>query len=951
MDMASNRESGERRLLIERTALLEATADGIYAIDAAGDCTFINQAAAAMLGFDPDECIGQDMHRLMHHHRPDGSPFPAAECPIYLTVLTGKGAWVDNEIAWRKDGTPISVEYATQPVVIEGRVEGVVVNMRDISERKRVQQRLEVQYAVSQVLATASNLSQAEMNVAGQQLLERIGTSLGWVHGTLWILDEAQQRLRCREIWQAPGFHDEGFEQASRDLAVVCGEGLPGQVWETGTPLSLPDIAALDYPRSAAARKADLHGAFAFPIATAHQFFGVIEFFTQLSTSADPELLRSTSALGQQIGQFVKRRRAEAELRASEARHRAVLETALDCIVGMDHEGRIVEWNAAAERTIGHARASVLGKPMAEILIPPSLREAHTRGMAHYLATGHGPILGQRIEIVCMRASGEEFPIELAVTRIPSDGPPLFTAYIRDITERKLAGQELQIAKETAEAANRAKSDFLASMSHELRTPLNAIIGYSEMLQEEAEGLGAASMGSDLRKVHSAGRHLLGLINDLLDLSKIEAGKMELYLETFALDDLIREVAGTVRLLVEKNGNTLEVELAPSLGLIYADLSKVRQSLLNLLSNAAKFTERGSIVLQSLRAETGDDVLLRVVDNGIGISPAQLGQLFQSFRQADSGTSRQFGGTGLGLVLTRRFCEMMGGEVTVDSEVGAGSTFTIRLPRRVSPDGAAGHSSPVLELKRKGTVLIIDDDPVSSDLMQRLLTREGFHAERAASGEEGLRLARAIRPTAITLDVIMPKMDGWAVLTALKADPELCEIPVIMLTMIDNRNLGYALGASDYLIKPVDRERLSAVLNRYRCEVPPCTALVIDDDSDAREILTQMLRREHWHVAEATNGRQALARLDEIQPELIILDLMMPEMDGFEFAHAVSRHPRWSRVPILVLTAKDVTPEDRARLNGSVERVLQKGAYNLDEMLEEIRRVVESCALRRENPV
>ncbi len=931
--MPSIPERNEHHLLVERTALLESAADGIYAIDLSGLCTFINRAAAEMLGYSVEECLGRNMHDLIHHHKSSGAVYKAEECPIYQTFVTGRGASVSDEVAWRKDGTEVPVEYSVEPVLIDGRAEAAVVNMRDVTDRKRAQHRLELQYGVSRVLAGAPDLERASM-----ALLAEIGSSLGWKFGTLWIADEKDGILRCDRIWQSPSRDYSSFSAATCELTLKRGEGLPGMVWDSAEPLWFEDIAATGYPRSEAAREANLHGAFAFPITAGTRVLGVIDFFSARRGVPDAGLLLTTAALGRQIGQFMERKLAEKHLLASEARNRAILETAIDCIIGIDQETRVVEFNPAAERTFGYTRAEALGEQISRLIIPPSLREAHLRGMAKYLETGEGPILGKRIEIVAMRSDGTEFPIELAVTRIPAEGPPFFTAYIRDITERKQAREELQQAKEVAELANQAKSDFLASMSHELRTPLNAIIGYSEMLQEESEALGAGSLNSDLRKIHSAGRHLLGLINDVLDLSKIEAGKMDLFLESFELDALVSEVAGTVAPLMEKNGNQFKVEVDADVGAVYADLSKLRQSLFNLVANAAKFTEKGFVSLRVSHEAANDEVVFRISDTGIGITPEQMDRLFRPFQQGDSSTSRRFGGTGLGLVLTRRFCEMMGGEVTVESRDGEGSTFTIRIPRRV-PDIVEARPLSV-EGVTKGLVLIIDDDPVSSDLMHRLLTREGFDTRRAPNGEEGIEMARAHRPDAITLDVIMPRMDGWAVLAALKADPELCDIPVVMLTMVDNRNLGYALGASEYLVKPVDRDRLNKVLSRYTFQSSPGRVLVIDDDADARDLLRQMLEREKWEVREAANGQQALAELDLVAPDLVLLDLMMPEMDGFEFARAISRSPRWSQVPIIVLTAKDITSEDLARLNGSVDRVLQKGACDADEILEEIRRVV-----------
>jgi len=507
--------------------------------------------------------------------------------------------------------------------------------------------------------------------------------------------------------------------------------------------------------------------------------------------------------------------------------------------------------------------------------------------------------------------------------------------------------REIEDKSRQLEVAGRHKSEFLANMSHELRTPLNAIIGYSEMLQEEAAELGADGFVPDLKKIHAAGKHLLELINAVLDLSKIEAGKMELYLETFAVPTLIQDIAAVIKPLAAKNGNRLEVRCDAAAGTMRADLTKVRQALFNLLSNACKFTDHGIVSLTAARetAGGGDWITFGVTDTGIGMTPEQMTRLFQEFSQADAATTQKYGGTGLGLALSQRLCRMMGGDITVESEPGRGSTFAMRLPAEVAePREEAGAAAAAATPAGAGTVLVIDDEAAVRDLMQRALGREGFRVVTAAGGEEGLRLAREVRPEAITLDVLMPGLDGWAVLSALKADPALADIPVIMLTIMDDKNLGYALGAADYLTKPIDRERLSAVLKRYRRDLP---ILVVDDDPALRELLRRLLEREGYQVQEAENGRAALARLREAPPGLIVLDLMMPEMDGFDFVTAVRRDEAWRTIPIIVVTAKDLTPDDRQRLNGYVEAILQKGASSRDALLAEVRAMVAACVARR----
>ncbi len=512
------------------------------------------------------------------------------------------------------------------------------------------------------------------------------------------------------------------------------------------------------------------------------------------------------------------------------------------------------------------------------------------------------------------------------------------------LAESMKAAQE---AKIQAEEANTTKSKFLANMSHELRTPLNAIIGYSEMLVEEMTDLDTPDLIPDVQKIHGAGQHLLGLINNILDLSKVEAGKVELFLENFAIAPFVAEVTDTLRPLLTKNHNALVVQCPAAIGSMHADITKLRQSLFNLLSNASKFTENGTITLTVERQDVGW-ITFRVSDTGIGMTPQQQAKLFQSFTQADASTTRKYGGTGLGLVITQQFCTLMGGTIEVESEAGQGTTFTLRLPEQVqalqpersSQNGqsetGAGVSAMSASVAGASTILVIDDDPSVHDLMQRVLSREGFHVITAQSGQEGLRLAREQAPDVILLDVRMPNLNGWEVLSRLKSDPELASIPVVMVTIDDDQALGSALGAVDYLLKPVDYDRLLTLLQPYRTDSSPHSVLVVEDNTDNREMICRQLTKAGWRVIEAENGLKALEAMQIEQPGIILLDLMMPEMDGFEFIRELRQRPHWRSLPVIVLTAKDLTIEERQWLDGQTQRIYQKGSSNRQLLLDEI---------------
>jgi PAS domain S-box-containing protein len=641
------------------------------------------------------------------------------------------------------------------------------------------------------LLDTMKDLAgELELSKVLQRVLERAVSLLSVTGGELATFDEARRDLVI------VASHNMGTNAVGSRMAL--GEGAMGQVADQKKPLIIPryqEWAA----RSAQYTQSTVQSVMAAPLLIGQRLVGVIA-----SVHSDPgrwfgpsdlrllELFAPEAAIAIENARLFSASRRQRQYFAELVRNSPV------AIVTLDMEHNVSGCNPAFEALYGYSESEVIGRNLDDLITDEATRAEAVGYTTQALGNQTVSAIGRR-----RRKDGTLVDVEVLGVPVVVDGERVgMMGLYHDITA-------LLAARREAEAANQAKSTFLAGMSHELRTPLNAILGYSEMLAEEARESGQESFVPDLEKIRSAGRHLLTLINDVLDLSKIEAGKMELYLETFEVRPMVETVAATVTPLVEKNGNRLELVLDGQLGVVHADQTRLRQILLNLLSNASKFTERGTITLAARReANGGGDTLVFVVsDTGIGMTEAQLGRLFQAFTQAEASTSSRYGGTGLGLAISRSFCEMMGGTIGVESATGKGTTFTVRLPAQVTGGvdrEAAGEEA--------GAILVIDDDARSRELLQRILGGAGLRVVVAADGAAGLELARGIEPSVITLDVMMPGMDGWAVLEALKADPATAAIPVIMVSVLDERQLGFALGAADYVTKPVDRQRLLAVI-------------------------------------------------------------------------------------------------------------------------------------------
>ncbi len=505
-------------------------------------------------------------------------------------------------------------------------------------------------------------------------------------------------------------------------------------------------------------------------------------------------------------------------------------------------------------------------------------------------------------------------------------------------------------AVKDAEEASKAKSSFLAKMSHELRTPLNAIIGYSEILREDAIDDGDARTAEDLDKVLNAARHLLGLINDVLDISKIEAGKMELYLETFDIAKIINEVIATAQPLVAKKGNVLTLDCPPDIGPMHADATKLRQMLLNLLSNASKFTENGTITLKITRVPDEDAIDLAVIDTGIGMNAEQLSRLFQAFSQADASTTSKYGGTGLGLAISKQFAQMMNGDITVTSAPGVGSTFAIRLPGRVetkkpkivNQTSQRLTRSPFPDQKRP-KILVVDDDKDIRTVITEILDQSGYEVFTASSGQQGLDLAGQILPNLIVLDLMMPGMDGWTVLTKLQHKPVLADIPVIILSGASGLEMAMSLGAAAVLFKPVDANQLTAEIAAQLAPLPPSYILLVEDDTDSRTLLTRLFDSEGWASRAAINGNAALRILKQSAPSMIVLDLKMAGMNGFELLEVITKNPAWSQIPVVIVTSMDLTSDMRDYLAPRTVAILYKGRFSRDDLVGLMRPTVQKA--------
>ncbi len=652
-------------------------------------------------------------------------------------------------------------------------------------------------------------------------------------------------------------------------------------------------------------------------------------------------------------------------LRESEDRLRlqsTALESAANAVVITDCEGRIIWVNPAFTRLTGYTLEEALGQN-------PRRLKSGVHGPSFYQDLWE-TILSGRVwhgEIINRRKDGSLYTEEMTITPVRDvDGEIThFIAIKQDITERKRAEGELRVAKEAAEAASRAKSQFLANMSHELRTPLNAIIGFSEILQGQAFGALNPKQARYVDNIVKSGRHLLQLVNDILDLTRVEAGKLELQYERFPVAQALQDILNVVRAQASKKNITLSLEVVDGVGQITADQIRFKQIMYNLLSNAVKFTPEGgkvTVVAKELRelrelmelplvppvpsVPSVPFVLVSVSDTGIGIAAEDMPRIWREFEQADQGMARRYEGAGLGLPLTKRLVELHGGRIWAESEgPGQGSTFTFVLPiadLRL-PICESQVETPKSQIEdRKSKILVVEDNPRANELLRIYLTQAGYEVHQAYDGEEGLKQARQCRPSVIVLDILLPRVGGWQVLDELKRHPETRDIPVVIVSIVEQQRLGFSLGAADYFVKPIDRARFLARLQtlipdlRSKIENRKSKILVVDDEPQAVELVTALLEPAGYEVLRAYGGQEGIDLALAERPDLVVLDLMMPQVSGFDVVRTLKAESATRDLPIVILTAKELTGEERHWLEEQVSLVARKGGFSPEELLRDI---------------
>lgn len=905
-------EEERNRVAQQMQVLLESTGQGIYGIDLQGNCTFINRATCEMIGYRPGEALGRNLHNLVHHHKPDGSIYPVDQCPIYRAFIKGEGCRVDTEVIWRRDGTPVPVEYSSFPILDGGKITGAVVTVVDITERKRAEEKVRESEQLFRSIFENAQIGIGVFNIKKQELSPN--------HALQEMLGYSERELSRLETWDEITPVDESASDAKRYGELVQGKRDKDE-WEQRLVRRDGRIVVTS-----------------------------VRFSLLRDAAGHPQYVASLQE------DITERRRTEDALRESEAYNKLLFQESIIPMLVLDCETRrYVDCNRAAVLINGYSRREeILGKTTLDVSAPTQYDGSDSRSAALKRSkigqeTGHSVFEWRH-----QRPDGAIWDAEVHLTTFTHHGRKQFQLTLVDITERKLAERALRQAKELAEEATKMKSDFLANMSHEIRTPMNAILGMTHLaLKTEL----TAKQSDYLTKTKIAAQALLGIINDVLDFSKIEAGKLDMENANFRLDNVLDNLSSVVsQKAYEKN---LEFLVAAPHDLpvnIVGDALRLGQILINLVNNAVKFTDQGEVVVTvALEERVSDRIKLKfaVRDSGIGMTPEQTARLFRPFSQADTSTTRKYGGTGLGLSISKRLVEMMGGEIGVESNHGVGSTF------RFTAWFGLGPSEP----KRKRLipdlmgvrVLVVDDNEQAREILSNVLRGFSLRADSASSGEEAIQKvasADSLDPYRVVLmDWQMPGMDGLqASREILRGKASKDPLKIVMVTAFGREDLqtqAEQVGIDCYLLKPVSPSLLYDTLveilgvvepkrgrsraRRERIGSPDFTGtriLLVEDNEVNQQVATELLESVGAIVRIATDGAEAVKILTqgEGQPsfDVVFMDLQMPDMDGFTATRHIRAQPRLQGVPIIAMTAHALVEERQRCLDAGMNDHVSK---------------------------
>src|SRR5712664_3105943 len=880
--------------------ILGSIADGVVVADSNGKFLLFNAAAEQVLGIGATDATPDQWSDRYGVYLPDGmTPYQSDQLPL---VRAMRGENVDAvELFIRNpqvpDGRLLSING--RPLKrADGTLQGGVVVFHDMTERKRAEEAL--------------RQSQERYHLLFDSIPHPV-----WVYNlkTLAILDLNHSAVRNY------GYSREEFLSLTiKDIRPP--EDVPALLESAAT--APPDTESSSVWKH---RKKD--GTLIDVEITSHPL---------IYGGGDARLVVATD--------ITTRKRAEEALQTSEEKFRSVVQTANDAIVTADSHGSITDFDRGAEAIFGYSAQEVIGRPLT-VLMPDRFKEPHQQGFKRYLETGQAHVIGKTVELAGKRKDGTEFPIELSLSSWKTRAGLFFTGVLSDITERKRMQELMLHAKEEAERASKFKDQFLSTMSHELRTPLNAVLGFSDLLADERYGPLNDRQQRYVAHIHTGGKHLLELISDILDLSKIEAGRMELAREHVTVASAFAEVISALYPLAEKKSQALLQQAAPNLH-VRADTMRFKQMLMNLAGNAIKFTPDGGRIELAAR-QVGDQVRVEVRDNGPGIPAEQQQRIFEAFfRLRETGTATE--GTGLGLTITARLVELHGSKLGIESQPGEGTCFYFSLPLlAIAPDQPAQTSIPIPRARKTPRILIIEDNEATGQLIQSQLTSSGYETLKCGRPERALEMAAEHQPDAITLDLLMQPVHGLEVLLQLKNDPRTSKIPVIVVTIVDQPGVGTALGADEYLIKPVDKVTLLAAVERCLRSrggaAPARTILVVEDDISTLEMIVELLKGYGYGVSTATDGEQARVSVAQFLPELVILDLVLPKMSGFELLAEWRSNPRTADLSVFVLTSKDLTKEEEKYIHAHAESLFRKQNSWREPLIRQLERVVTSPSL------